>query len=144
MKRLTITLFLVLTPFAFAQEAEAPQQIAVTGGEATVENVKFPVFGKVATVEKGQFGGIRYTVTEANAKAALKKAEQIKKFYQGRKIAGAKIGAFKKINKPDTIAWAASGKKGAEAVGVVIKVEEASVVIYVLPGYEESVQAMIL
>lgn len=145
MKFKYVILALIAATAIFAQdESAAPVQISVNKGEAEVENVKYPVFAKVASVEKGQFGGIRYTLTEANAKGAAKKADQVKKFYQNRKIATAKFGGFKKISKPDTIAWVATGKKGADVFGVVVKVEDVSVVVYVIPGYEEGVLAMIL
>ena len=145
MKNIHWLLPLVLTAAIIAQEESvAPVQIQVAKGEAEVDGTKLPVFTKIASVEKGQFGGIRYTVTEANAKSALKKAELIKKFYQNRKIGAAKFGGFKKISKPDTIAWVATAKKGSEVFGVVVKVEDASVIVYVMPGYEEGVLAMIL
>lgn len=143
LKYIIVPLFFV--GIAFAQdESNAPVQVPVVKGEADVEGVKYPVFTKITNVEKGQFGGIRYTVSEANAKAALKKAEQIKKFYQNRKISKAKFGGFKKINKPDTIAWAATAKRGTEVFGVVVKVTDEGVVVYLIPAYEEGVLAMIL
>ena len=144
MKFKYLSVILIATAAIFAQEEPAPAQIPVTKSEAEVENVKYPVFAKVTSVEKGQFGGIRYMLTETNAKGALKKADQVKKFYQNRKIGAAKFGGFKKISKPDTIAWAATAKKGTEVFGVIIKVEDVNVVVYVIPAYEEGVLAMIL
>lgn len=136
---------LLVAGMIFGQDESAvPVQIPVSKGEAEIEAVKYPVFPKITSVEKGQFGGIRYTITEANARSAGKKADQVKKFYQNRKVSTAKFGGFKKISKPDTIAWVATAKKGAEAFGVVVKVEDVNVVVYVLPAYEEGVLAMIL
>ncbi|MBN8222720.1 MAG: hypothetical protein J0L53_17520 [Spirochaetes bacterium] len=144
MKTLILFTTLISTIAIFSQEAGSAVPITVTKGEANVDGINFPVFAKITTVEKGQYGGVQYTITEANGKAALRKADQIKKFYQGRKIGKVKFGGFKKASKPGSVAWVATAGKGQDTFGAIIKVEDATVTVYVMPGYEDAVQAFIL
>lgn len=137
MKRIYIVTALLL---AFsALNAQENGQITVTNGAATVESVNYPVFTDVTSVDQGMYGGIRYTLPETNPKAALKKAEQVRKFYQNRKIAKTKFGTFRKMKSGDIpkTAWLATAKKSEKPFAVLVTVEETGVVVVVTPNGDE-------
>lgn len=128
-----------------AQDAPAaPDTYLVTKGLADVAGTKYPVYGKIDKVEAGSIGGIRYEIKEKNAKSALAKAAAVRGFYQGKKLAGAKLGKFAKSSKPDTIAWSAVAGKEPKAFGVVVKIDGESVVVYVIPEFSEGSLAQVL
>lgn len=128
-----------------SQDSEPePRPIEVKDGRVTVEKLSYPVFEGVKSVEASQFGGIRYDLTAANEKAALKMAAKIKAFYQGKKIGGAKLSKFKKFGSPQRSAWVASGKSGKKMRGTMVLVNDREIRVYVLPDFEDETLALML
>jgi hypothetical protein len=126
-------------------EPSEAKKYKATRGFVEADSVKYPVFVGIREVEASRFGGITFSVTQKNHKQALLMAEKIKRFYLGKKIGAIALPQFKKISKPETIAWSSlkcgSGNEGAHAV---VKVEETTVTIYLFPSCEEGVLAQIL
>lgn len=117
----------------------------VMKGFAEANSVKYPVIIGIREVDSTRFGGITFALIQKNHKQALLVAEKIKRFYLGKKIGTVALPSFKKVTKPETMAWnsikCGSGDEGAHAV---VKVDDKTVTVYLLPSCDEGVLAMIL
>ncbi len=117
----------------------------VMKGFAEANSLKYPVIIGIREVDATRFGGITFTVTRKNHKQTLLMAEKIKRFYLGKKIGSVALPSFKKITKPETMAWnsikCGSGDEGAHAV---VKVDDKTVSVFLFPSCDEGVLAMIL
>ncbi len=138
----------VSVPCGFAREGTTEGQSTkykVMKGFAEADSVKYPVFIGIREVDAIRFGGITYTMTQKKQKHALLMAEKLKRFYVGKKIGTVVLPAFKKVGKPETVAWyslrCGSGNEGAQAV---VKVDDKTVIVYLLPTCDEGVLAMML
>jgi hypothetical protein len=114
-------------------------------GFVEVDSVKYPVFVGIKEVDASQFGGVTFALTQKNQKQALLMTEKIKRFYLGKKIGKFALPQFKKVSKPETIAWSSlkcgNNNEGAHAV---VKVEENTVTVYLFASCDEGVLAQIL
>lgn len=116
----------------------------VMKGFVEVDSVKYPVFIGVREVGSSPYGGITFTLKQKNRKQALLMAEKIKRYYTGRKIGTIALPLFRKIGKPDTVAWNSLKCGGAEGAHAVVKVMENDVTVYLFHSCDEDVLTHIL
>jgi hypothetical protein len=147
-----VTIFIlyvvISSSFGSAQEGIKGGQslkYKVIKGFAEANSVKYPVFIGVREVDATQSGGITFAVTQKNHKQALLMAEKLKRFYLGKKIGKVSLPQFKKVSKPEIIAWnsikCGSSNEGAHAV---VKVDDKTVSVFLFPSCDEGVLALIL
>ncbi|MFC1670986.1 hypothetical protein ACFL20_11400 [Spirochaetota bacterium] len=124
--------------------AEAKGKIKVKRGSVVVDKVKYRIFKGVKKVEKGQHGGIRYEIQCKSESEAMKKGAAIAKFYKGKKMNGVKVPKLSKTAKPETEAWTAFKQGKKKGIGVIVKVSEKKVIVYILPNGDSGVEGMLL
>ncbi len=130
---------------ATVEEQEPKQElIPVRKGKARVGKLVFPVYTEIKSVEKSSFDGIRYTITEKSAPAALAKARKIKAFYKGKKLGSATFGRFRKFGSPQRNAWYAAGKAGNKRRIVAIIVNENEITVQVIPDGDDQTLSLLL
>ncbi len=126
-------------------ESSEAKKYKVAKGFVEADSVKYPVFVGIKEVDASRFGGITFALPQKNHKQALLMAEKIKRFYVGKKIGKLALPQFKKVSKPETIAWnslkCGNINDGAHAV---VKVEENTVTVYLFHSCDDGVLAHIL
>ena len=156
MSNRSLSVVCFLTVFLAAASAVAAAQESRTGppeikkykavkGFIEAGPVRYPVFVGITEAEECKFGGVTFTVAQKNHKQALLMAEKIKRFYLGKKIGSVVLPQFKKITKPDTIAWnSLKCGKGNDGAHAVVRVDDKTVAVYLMPSCDEGVLAHIL
>jgi hypothetical protein len=128
-----------------AQDKEAGvKKYKAVKGFVEADSVKYPVFVGIREAAMTRFGGITFTVTQKNHKQALLMAEKIKRFYLGKKIGSVSLPQFKKIDRPESIAWNSVKCGDAEGARAVVKVNDKEVTVYLFPSCDEGVLAQVL
>ena len=134
---LIVSIFLTAPVFA-EDTAKEPDELTVKGGKVRFEGISYPVYPGVKKAQVCQTTHcIKYDLGERSPEKTKKLIKKIKAFYKGKKIAGVKLGKFKKYGSSERVSLYASGTKGKKQVGVILIVPEWGPRVYVTSEFDD-------
>ncbi len=141
---------LIIFSYAYAQETAEKnsfnKKYPVTKGIINIDNIRYPVYMRVNTVQKNNSLGIRYQIPVKDLKTGKDLANKIYNFYTLKKINNVVVSKFSRLDKTDTIAWLSKKceKTTEDGVLILIKIKNNSVVVHIIPSCDDSILENIL
>ncbi len=129
-----------------AEKNLSDKKYPVTKGIIEIDNIKYPVYMRVNSVQKSQFGGIKYQIPVKDLKTGKDLANKIYNFYTLKKINKVVVSKFSRLEKPDTIAWSSKkcDKTSEDGILILIKIINNTVEVYVIPSCDDGVLSSII
>jgi|GEM_PF-2972798 len=135
-----LLIFLFAASSTFPEdEVKEPEEITVRQGKASYGGVVYPIYPGVKKAQVCQTRHcVKYDLGERSPQKTKNLIKKIKAFYQGKKIAGVKLGKFQKYGSSERMAWYASGTKGKKQVGVILIVPDWGPRVYVTSDFDDN------